>query len=709
MKRGSHCYLALATALVLCIALGGIAAAPPPSAAAAPQTFASYQALDDYLRRNMEIARQFGYGVVYRGPVTDMALPEAGVAERAPAPAADAAKTQAATVDYSRTNVQVEGVDEADLVKSDGSRLYVVSGGEVVILSAYPPGNAKVLARIGGQGTATELFIHGDRLVVFGIPAEGSGMFARVYDVSDPANIEPRRTLSLPGSYVSSRLIGDYAYVVATTPVTERDGRFELPAYQANGLQKVVPPGRIYYFDCPDYSYRYTQVFSFNVRDDRQETGSTTFLTGVSQNVFASPSALYLTNVKTPDLGLFTNRLLDGLATLVPAPVAQRLRSVRNSPAGVLEKLQRAEDILTAYMDTLDYGAAWALEEKVRAFREKWQRDLERERDKTTVHKLVIAGNAVTWRAQGEVPGQVLNQYSMDEHRGFFRIATTSQGWLLSGESTTRNNVFVLNARMETIGRLEGLAPGERIYSARFMGNRAYLVTFRQVDPLFVLDVSEPTAPRMLGQLKIPGYSDYLHPYDDTHLIGIGKETAPVPVPVPLLQEDSAVNVSPGLRAEVAPRIIPPPVPVPGLKLSLFDVSNPAQPREISKYVVEGYSDSLALRDPKALLFSRARNLLVLPVTVETPYYIMERPDRSPYPGPWQGAYVFAVSPQNGITLQGRIQHGGEAGFTQWEEAVKRSLYIEDVLYTVSERLVQMNRLPGLEAIGQVRLQPWAK
>lgn len=144
--------------------------------------------------------------------------------------------------------------------------------------------------------------------------------------------------------------------------------------------------------------------------------------------------------------------------------------------------------------------------------------------EETSIYKVRVDDGKTIYVAGGEVPGWVLNQFSMDEFNGYFRIATTmGRHW---GEALRlRNNVYILNSTLGIAGRLEGLAPGEEIYSARFMGSRCYLVTFKKVDPLFVLDLSSPTNPKVLGRLKIPGYSNYLHPYDEGHLIGIGKET----------------------------------------------------------------------------------------------------------------------------------------------------------------------------------------
>jgi len=284
--------------------------------------------------------------------------------------------------------------------------------------------------------------------------------------------------------------------------------------------------------------------------------------------------------------------------------------------------------------------------------------------------------------ASGEIPGMVLNQFAMDEYDGYFRVATTVHG------EKALNNVYVLNMALNITGSLTDLALGETIYSARFMGERCYLVTFRNIDPLFVIDLSNPTNPRLLGELKITGYSSYLHPYDENHIIGIGKETVAE-------QEDFAWYQ--------------------GVKISLFDVSDVSNPREISKYEIgDRGTDSPVLWDHKAFLFDKERNLLVMPV-LEAKINATQYPEGVPswaYGQPvWQGAYVFDISVDNGLQLKGKITHvenitDPEQGYYYYYSpfAVERSLYIDNVLYTISQAKIKMNDLGTLEYINEVEL-----
>jgi uncharacterized secreted protein with C-terminal beta-propeller domain len=236
---------------------------------------------------------------------------------------------------------------------------------------------------------------------------------------------------------------------------------------------------------------------------------------------------------------------------------------------------------------------------------------------------VAINGLELSLAAQGSVPGYTLNQYAMDEYNGYFRVATN---WFGDNQIS---NVYVLNPDLSVAGKLEGLAPNENLHATRFMGNRCYLVTFKTTDPLFVIDLSDPTNPRLLGELKIPGYSDYLHPYDDTHLIGLGKDA-----------------VEEGNTAYYL-----------GVKLSLFDVGDVAHPLEVASVTIgDRGSDSEALYNPKAFLFDRAKNLLVVPISYAVVSENMQDQPRSFVYGQtvWQGAYVYTVTEAD-FTLKGTV------------------------------------------------------
>jgi uncharacterized secreted protein with C-terminal beta-propeller domain len=308
----------------------------------------------------------------------------------------------------------------------------------------------------------------------------------------------------------------------------------------------------------------------------------------------------------------------------------------------------------------------------------------------------------------------------VDEYNGCFRVATTTTSGSLPSQSE-QNNLYVLDMNLTIVGKLENMAPGENIYAARFIDDTCYLVTFHQTDPFFVIDLSNPQSPTVAGELKIPGYSSYLYPYDATHVIGVGSQTT---------IENGSENIN--------------------LKLSLFDVSNINNPTEVANYIVSGnYTSSTAQYDPHAFLFSQEKQLLVIPVSInnfeETPY----EPSTSPIPVPvpatgaagssstgsapvisppaiifgeqtWQGAYVFNVNPTNGFTLKGTATNMNSTyldnqGFynegttyssyyNMQNDVVTRSLYIGNTLYTVSNSEVKLTSLTDLTQIAEVNL-----
>ena len=507
---------------------------------------------------------------------------------------------------YSTTNIQVAGVDEADVIKTDGEYIYVVSNKSVVIVKAYPAEEAEVISEIELNGTLRGLFVNEDRLVVF--EDEGYKVFIRVYDVSDRTNPTRARNVTLDGYYSNSRMIGDYVYVVVNKPASFRDNEVNLPRiYSDDGVEEISATD-IYYSDISDYSYAFATVVAVNVQNDYEEPTLKPFLLGATSKLYVSLNNIYI------------------------------------------------------------------------AFPEN---------EKTLVYRIHIDENEIDIEASGEVPGYVLNQFSMDEHEGYFRIATTTGHIARSlEEASSQNHVYALDMDLDIVGKLEDLAPGETIYSARFMGKRCYLVTFRKVDPLFVIDLEDPRNPRVLGQLKITGYSDYLHPYDENHIIGIGKETEAAD------QGDFAWYQ--------------------GVKISLFDVSDVENPKEIDKYEIgDRGTDSPILTDHKAFLFDRSKNLLVIPVLVaeiDEEKYPGEVPPNTHGDYVWQGAYVFDISLEE-LVLRGGITHLEDDNdlmksgyYFSSPYSVKRSLYIENVLYTISDKKIKMNSLEDLEEINEVEL-----
>jgi len=704
--------------------------------------FSSYQDLQNFLKAN--IAESSYYGGTFT------ATQNVGAAVPTTAGQEAGRATGTSSEDYSTTNVQVAGVDEADIVKNDGKYIYTITGNKVVILDAYPTGDAKILSTIGFNETPVGIFVNKDRLVVFGnqynypigiiiplsagaaqqasqalcirggcppIPYYPPISFIYIYDISDRANPVLKRNITVDGSYFNSRMIGDYVYVVVNSYIDNPEN-VTVPIIYDNGVEKHIPATDVYYFDYPDNSYQFTTILSVNTQDDTMDVGKQEILLGATQNMFVSLNNIYIVYQKPFNYFDYQNKILDkAILPFLPTDVVSKIQSIRNSNIPKYEQMQNITQILQDYTESLNEDQRMSLEKSITQKMNEVQAEIQKDMQKTEIHRIAIDNGKIEYKSDGEVPGYVLNQFSMDESNGYFRIATTMRnffggvvmttsvrtGVIPSGsgsvggataqqsaskisfqEATPQtqppqswNNVYVLDMNLKIVGKLEELAPDESIYSARFLGDRVYLVTFRRIDPLFVIDLSDPTNPKVLGKLKIPGFSDYLHPYDETHIIGIGKEV-----------QDLGQFVEPV-----------------GLKLGLFDVSDPNNPKEIANYSIGGFgSDSEALHDHRAFLFSKDKNLLVIPVLQVDNVFR----DFNIRPYTWQGAYVFDTS-NNQFTLKGRITHApsntNETYYYYYGPySVERSLYIDGVLYTISPSMVKMNDLQNLNEIKEIQL-----
>ncbi len=559
---------------------------------------------------------------------------------------------QTGLTDYSETNVQVAGVDEPDIVKTDGNYIYIVSNTDIFIVKAYPASETMLVSTIKTNETnyIEGIFINGDTLVVFSTNAYQPTIMVdeiyqtsyvptfpktniQIYDISDRNNPSLKKTIKIDGSYYDARMIGDMIYVVSIEyaydlyPTINGNQTLRVPELTIDNETENIEPASIYYVDVPDKVDTMTHVLSIDVNGENLSQKS--FFLGYSQTMYVSEHAIYLASNHygyTP-----------GLLTIAPASETT-----------------------------------------------------------TIIHKISI-DNEIEYTAQGEVPGTILNQFSMDEHNGYFRIATTI-GNVWNQEAQSTNNIFVLDEDLTQISSIEDIAPGERIYSARFMGEKAYLVTFKKIDPFFTIDLSDPYHPEILGKLKIPGYSDYLHPYDDDHIIGIGKET------VEALEEEKGMRNLDFAWYQ-------------GVKMAIFDVTDVTNPTEQSKVVIgDRGTSSPALYDHKAFLFDREKELLVIPVNLyEIPDYIKEQYDN--YTGStygeftFQGAYVYDVNLENGFELKGTITHLNDStmlksGFyPSYESSITRSLYIDDVLYTISTTHIGVHNLKTLDEIAMISLQ----
>ena len=314
----------------------------------------------------------------------------------------------------------------------------------------------------------------------------------------------------------------------------------------------------------------------------------------------------------------------------------------------------------------------------------------------TSIYRFKLEDGKMNCKATGKVPGSILNQFSMDENNGYFRIATTKGSVTGMGDNASRNNMYVLDMDLKQVGAIEDIAPGEKIYSVRYMGDRAYMVTFRKVDPLFVIDLSTPDKPEILGKLKIPGYSDYLHPYDENHIIGFGKDAAVV-----ANEEGSWGWVDEDNTAAYYQ----------GMKIAMFDVTDPTKPIEMWKEEIgDRGTESELLNNHKALLFSREKNLLAFPIRVAQ---IKDKNVKAWTYGDttFVGAYVYELTLENGFRLKAKLTNLDEndwkrlGNYYYGDKSIDRLIYIGNNLYTIADSGCSAYDMTNdFEKVGELKL-----
>ncbi|HYM39255.1 MAG TPA: beta-propeller domain-containing protein [Thermoplasmata archaeon] len=641
-------FLVLVSLTVSATAVVVVTSAPQ---AAGLLPFASYAELAGYVNG----AHSAEQGSMYRGGLI------AGPATPGYAAPVMGAPTTPSPPSYSGTNVQVTGVDELDMVKTDGTYIYIATQGQVDILRAYPATDLHVVSRIslgnltyastGNNATyAVGLFLNGSELLAvsdtygMGWGGYGGGVlppmvgapslvfgptpaaydpprtFAFLFDVSEPAHPVLQHVVAVTGSASTGRMVGSTVYLVATQWIPEVNGTTLPPQLCVGGSCRDLAPGEIYRDPQSVDAWEYTNLLAIDLGTGAAKPMAV--VTGGASVLYMSPTALYIAFYKW----------------MIP----------QAGPMTMLRPIQA--------------GGGW-----------------------TTIYKLVASGLDITAAASANVDGTLLNQYSMDEWNGMLRVATTVRNFGSDGDtSSTYSNVYVFDAALAPLGSVTHLAPGESIFAVRFLGDRAYVVTFRRIDPLFVIDLSDPSSPQVTGSLAMPGFSNYLYPLDAGHLLGVGNDALPAEGNWSWYQ---------------------------GLKLSLYNVTNETAPKELANVSIgDRGTQSEVLNDPHAFLYIPQRELVVLPVDLAVI-------NASQYPGGvppyawgnvvWQGAYVYRVNETTGFTYIGRITQGNgtvtaSCGWYGSPTQIRRSLYIGDTLYTISGSEVMANSLTNLSEIASV-------
>lgn len=519
--------------------------------------------------------------------------------------------------DYSRTNVQVENVDEADIVKTDGKYIYYITKDKVFIIDAKSLKTVSELSISDKQKVfyPDELFISGEKLIVIGNSSENrqididyeedeiyynyyrtasnNGTTAIIYDLSNIEKPKIEREIMVDGSYRTSRMIDDTVYFISSKSIYYYNDMKDdelLPVFKDTAIsdeEKNIKCTDIAYFE-ETVDSNYLMIVGFNINN--KEKANIETLYGAGEEYYASNENLYIT------------------------------KSNYSSLFGI---------------DTT----------------------------KSHIFKFRIKDSSIKLQAETEIKGTLNNQFSMDEYDGKLRIATTSNEY---DERKSKNQLFILDENLNEIGRLEDMAKGEKIYAVRFVGKIGYVVTFRQVDPLFVIDLSNPENPQIKGELKIPGYSAYLHPYDETHIIGIGYNTKS--------------NGYGGVTNDT-------------MKMSMFDVSDLENPKEMFSVDIGNSSTySEITSNHKALFYNKEKNLIGFPINTYGSNY---REDKTML-------VLYRIDMKNEeFEEYGKIEN--DRGYSY--NSIRRAIYVGNTIYTLSNDRIVAYDIESLDKINELTLK----
>jgi uncharacterized secreted protein with C-terminal beta-propeller domain len=596
--------------------------------------------------------------------------------------------------EYSETNVQVVGVDEADFIKNDGSYIYILAEGQFRIVDAWPPEQASEISAFEIEGMPKKLFVHEKRAFIYSsldriaqnddyddfhyfddvdtectygydcdFTGDGRELKITILDISDVTAPKRVRETRFSGSYLNSRRIGNAVYSVVIFPEPSIKGLKYLPDEawdysfcegqhtddEINALfdaLKAENRKRILATDVSDWLPSMTDV---RYNGDAPQENNT---------LLENCENFYQTTQKDGA------NFLSMISTEISGTASLNTTTVMGKPGAVYAS-SSALYVATRHSQQFVYSP-WFFED-----------DIE---EASTIHKFNLLNDppAAQYIGSGVVKGRVLNQFSMDEFEGFFRIATTT-GHL--PDPKTHSTLSILEEKsneLVVVGQIDNIAPTEDIRSARFMGDKAYIVTFKKTDPLFVFDLSEPQHPKIAGELKIPGFSTYMHRLDDNHLLTIGYDA----------DEQGSFALFQGIM------------------LQIFDVSDMKNPLLAHKEVIGTRgSTSEAATNHLAFNYFGSKGLLAIPMTI-----CEKGQNADGYGGSYgdfmsfSGLLVYKINAETGFDLVGGVPHIApenednyrRACYNWWTDSnsyVKRSVFMDDYVYSVTEDTIKINNL----------------
>ncbi len=550
----------------------------------------------------------------------------------------------------SETTVQVVGIDEPDIVKTDGKEIYFSReryGGfwqpiflpepgisfeeqkmispeyqsKTSLIKAFPPANLKLDDEIDKNGN---LLLVKNMLVIF----SGQEIFG--FDVSDSKNAVKKWDLKLGDNVwiVGARLKGDKIYIVT---------RASLDEYHPCPIEILKEGDSPLSIRCTDIYHPINPIpvdttFTAIILDPMsgQAEKNISFVGSIGSSVvYMSSESIFVTYSYSEDTSKFLlNFIKEKARDLYPLSVIEKIEKLMSYDISQQAKMMEFQIIIDRYQSSLGEDERLRFDNELANRMQDYLKKRQRELEKTGIVKINLSEFNVS--AAGSVPGYPLNQFSLDEYQNHLRIAVTIgqrwRGWGFgSGSGETANDVYILDENLQITGSIQDLGLTEKIYSARFIEDKGYLVTFREIDPFYVLDLSNSSNPQMKGQLKIPGYSSYLQPITKDKILGIGKEDWQV-------------------------------------KISLFDVSSASNPKEVAKYVLdEGWSDVLSTHH--AFLLDTKHEIFFLPGS--------------------KGGYIFSYKGDN-LELKKAV-----SGIS-----ARRAIYLDDYLYIIGDdKIVVLNEL----------------
>ena len=620
------------------------------------EKFASEEEFEQYLANASEQSSYYGGG---RGVLGGEMMMESTMDVSAAPTAAKGSigdESGASPERVSDTNVQVSGIDEPDIVKTNGTDIFISSEnryywkesppmvfGEEVdpkypiqeqrvltnIIKAFPP---EALEEIGGIEEGGNLLLSEDVLVVF------SGDKIYGFDVSDTTSPKKEWTISLEDNtqYSQARLYDGKIYLV-----TQR----YIDRYDPCPIRPFLVDGKTLEVRCVDIYHPSVIApvdVTYTVATINPKTGSidlgVSFLGSYDSTIYMSKTGLYIAYSYPGSISDFFVGFFMENEDLFPAEMMARLKKLQGYDISDKAKLVEIELIMEELGRSLSGDDRLKIENEFQNRMDSYVALHGRDLEQTDIVKISLSNFDI--KDIGTVPGQLLNQFSLDEYDGNLRVAVTvgESNWLrwqYGINMEEANDVYVLDKNMRIIGEVTDLGLDERIYSARFIGERGYLVTFKQIDPFFVLDLSDPTDPKVTGELKIPGYSSYLHPISEDVILGIGREGSKV-------------------------------------KMSLFDVSDPTDPIEAAKYMLDEYWSEVQ-NTHHAFLQDSKHDVFFMPGN--------------------RGGYVFSYKDQNLKMV--KAVSGIRA---------RRAIYLDDYLYIIGDDKIVVLDETNWERVNELEL-----